>query len=64
MWMWQIGCWTNNLFHKKQYVWIIWAEREGVTEQLKADSQMEWVARMNNIRSSGTETANHDIIYV
>ena len=39
------------------------AEREGVTEQLKADSQMEWVGRMNNIRSSATEIVNHDIIY-
>ena len=39
------------------------AEREGVTEQLKADNQMEWVARMNNIRSRATETVNHDIIY-
>ena len=38
------------------------AEREGVTEQLKADDQMEWVARMNNIRSRATETVNHDII--
>ena len=39
------------------------AEREGVTEKLKADSQMEWVARMNNIRSRATEIVNHDIIY-
>ena len=39
------------------------AEREGVTEKLKADNQMEWVARMNNIRSRATEIANHDIIY-
>ena len=39
------------------------AEREGVTEQLKANNQMEWVARMNNIRSRATETVNHDIIY-
>ena len=39
------------------------AEREGVTEQLKADNQMEWVARMNNIRSRATEIVNHDIIY-
>ena len=38
------------------------AEREGVTEELKANSQMEWVARMNNIRSRATETVNHDII--
>ena len=39
------------------------SEREGVTEQLKADNQMEWVARMNNIRSRATEIVNHDIIY-
>ena len=39
------------------------AEREGVTEELKANSQMQWVARMNNIRSRATETVNHDIIY-
>ena len=39
------------------------AEREGVTEKLKADNQMEWVRRMNNIRSRATEIVNHDIIY-
>ena len=39
------------------------AEGEGVTEQLKADNQMEWVARMNNIRSKATEIVNNDIIY-
>ena len=38
-------------------------EREGVTEQLKADNQIEWVARMNNIRSRATEIVNHDLIY-
>ena len=39
------------------------AEREGVTEQLKAENPMEWVGRMNNIRSRATEIVNHDIIY-
>lgn len=39
------------------------AEREGVTEQLKAGNQMEWVTRMNNIRSNATEIVNHDIVY-
>ena len=39
------------------------AEREGVTERLKAGNQMEWVARMNNIHSRATEIVNHDIIY-
>jgi hypothetical protein len=34
-----------------------------LTEQLKADNQMEGVARMNNIRSRATEIVNHDIIY-
>lgn len=39
------------------------AEREGVTEQLKANNQMEWIARMINIQSRATEIVNHDIIY-
>lgn len=39
------------------------AEREGVTEQLKTDNQMEWVARMNNIRNRVTEAINTDLIY-
>ena len=39
------------------------AEREGVTEQLKADNQFEWVAQMNNIRIRATEIVNHDLIY-
>ena len=39
------------------------AEREGVTEKLKANNQMEWVARMNNIRNRAIEIINTDIIY-
>ncbi len=39
------------------------AKRENATEKLKADNQMEWVGRMNNIRSRTTEIVNHDIIY-
>ncbi len=39
------------------------AEREGVTEQLKLENQMKWVARMNNIQSRAAEIVNHDIIY-
>lgn len=39
------------------------ANREGVTEQLKADNQMEWVGRMNNIRSRAIEVVNTDIIF-
>ena len=40
------------------------AEREGVTEKLKADNQLEWVARMNNIRSRVIEIVNSELIYV
>lgn len=39
------------------------AEREGVTEKLKTDNQMEWVQKMNNIRNCATEIINADIIY-
>ncbi len=39
------------------------AEKEGVTEKLKADNQMEWVGRMNNIRARATEIVNTDLIY-
>lgn len=40
------------------------AEAEGVTEQLKADNQMEWVRRMNNIRNRAMESVNSELIYV
>ena len=39
------------------------AEQEGITEQLKADSQMEWVGQMNNIRSAVEEIVNTEIIF-
>ena len=38
-------------------------ESKGITEQLKAENQMERVARMNNIRNRATEIINHNIIY-
>lgn len=39
------------------------AAREGVTEALKAENQMDWVQRMNNIRERATEIVNNDLIY-
>lgn len=39
------------------------AEAEGVTEQLKADSQMKWVGRMNNIRNRAMEIVKAELIY-
>lgn len=40
------------------------AEREGVTEQLKAENQTEWVRRMNSIRSGVAEIVYTDLIYI
>ena len=39
------------------------AKREGVTEELKASSQLEWVGRMNNIRSRAEEIVLNEIVY-
>ena len=40
------------------------AKNEGVSERLKADDQMEWIRRMNSIRSRAEEVIKHDLIYV
>ena len=39
-------------------------QAEDITEQLKAENQMEWVGRMNNIRQQAIKIVNSDIIYV
>ena len=39
------------------------AEKEGITEALKAENQMLWVQRMNAIRETATEIVNNDLIY-
>ena len=39
------------------------AQQEGVTEQLKAENQMEWVARMSNIRNRADEIMLNELIY-
>ena len=39
------------------------AQREGVTESLKAADQMEWVRRMNNIRASAEEIVLSELVY-
>ena len=40
------------------------AKQEGITEQLKAENQMLWVQRMNNIRNRATEIVKADLINV
>ena len=39
------------------------AAKENITEKLKAENQMLWVQRMNNIRNRATEVVNAEIIY-
>lgn len=41
-----------------------YADRQGVTEQLKAENQLEWVGRMNNIRACVRKVVESDIIYL
>lgn len=39
------------------------AEQESVTEQLKAERQMEWVGRMNNVRNRAEKIIFRELIY-
>lgn len=39
------------------------AEKDGVTEALKAENQLLWVQRMNNIRNTAMEIVSNDLIY-
>ncbi|HFU4365354.1 TPA: TnpV protein [Streptococcus suis] len=40
------------------------AEKEGITEQLKAENQVLWVGKMNNIRNRAVEIVNAELIFV
>jgi len=52
---------ANEMFDllMKQY-----AEREGVTEQLKAENQLEWVRQMNSIRKQAEEIITKELICI
>ena len=39
------------------------AEKEGVTETLKAENQMLWVQKMNNIRNAAMEMVSNALIF-
>ena len=47
------------------FLWLVkdLAEKENVTEELKANDMMLWVQKMNNIRNRATKIVNADIIY-
>lgn len=40
-----------------------YADRQGVTERLKAENQLEWVGKMNNIRACVREVVEREITY-
>ena len=40
------------------------AKKENVTEELKANNQLEWVQKMNNIKNRAEEIAYNEIIYI
>ena len=40
------------------------AEKEGMTEQLKAADPMAWVRQMNNIRRRATEVVNSEVLFI
>lgn len=52
---------AQDLFYRlvKEY-----AEKEGITEQLKAADPMAWVRRMNNNRNRAMEVVNSEVIFV
>lgn len=39
------------------------AEKEGITETLKAENQMLWVQRMNAVQETATEIVNNDLVF-
>ena len=47
------------------FSWLVkdLAEKENVTEELKATDMMLWVQKMNNIRNRATEIVNAELIY-
>ena len=51
---------AENMFFRlvKEY-----ADRQGITERLKAKSQLEWIGRVRNIRACAREVVNVEIIY-
>ena len=57
----QIDKQANNRFEilMKQF-----AEKENITEELKAKNQMEWVGRMNNIKNCAEEIILKELIYI
>ncbi len=66
-----VQCKLNSHLHevdvraKEMYVNLVkqLAEQQGITEQLKADNQMLWVRKMNNIANQAREIVYNEVIY-
>ena len=50
---------------EEMFTWLVkrFSEKEGVTETLKAENQMLWVQKMNNLRNAAMEIVSTEIIY-
>ena len=51
---------AQNMFNR---LVVELSEKEGITEKLKAENQMIWIQRMNNIRNRAMEIVNAELIY-
>ncbi len=66
-----LGGRLNDYLHRidrqaeEMYFRLVWqyAEKEGITEQLKAADQIAWVGAMNNIHARVTEIINRELVF-
>lgn len=56
---------TKTIF-EEMFSWLVkqMADSESVTEQIKANNQLEWVQKMNNISTRAKEIINTELIYI
>ena len=63
----KLNSYLTNIEHQAQHLFLQLvkdlAEKENVTEELKATDTMLWVQKMNNIRNRATEIVNSELIY-
>ena len=63
----KLPAYLSELDRKAQEMFTLLAEQyaaaEGITEQLKAENQLEWVRQMNSIRDRVTEVIHRELIY-
>ena len=60
----EYGLAFNGMLHFRNKLTMQLKAQEGVTEELKANNQLEWVQRMNSIRNRAAEVVFKELIYV